>query len=350
MAGDATGFLRDEYKDSGVVPPYVSVFIKIRQARVPKNVPSTPNPFLDAIGVMDHALAKEPSERVSRWLMMQQMCRIVLAASNLKWDYTDRRVLDHLERRTRLLEGFLEGGRRLEKIRLIDLTTIDGKAITVETGHSHSHYLELAPEARRNILIKRLLENNGLPKNPDSDNDLMTTFALAHMWDSNSNHQIRTLVNAFCMVAASNLTGLETKEALNVLHYGGRALKTDFSRFGSKQEQIWKALIGAGYIEEKIEEDNNFKPMIVGEIQPWFYRKKDEFIEGFDPEQVGLTDEKKAQIFDILEQAHNRRIRVAVEKTENKIKSEDIEALFAGNITYSRLKDFRGDDWTPFRD
>lgn len=330
LAKAAVGKLKDSYPDSQVIPPHVSVFIKSRQKHLLQDVPAVPNPLLDTIGVMDYTLAKDPGDKIIGFLMMQQVCRLVLAASNLGWRYNGK-VQSKLDQRTNLLEGFFAGKTDLSDLGWEEFSTpvYDDKGIIIhETMLASDGFTPLDPKVRRDLLLGRL----------KNDQNLLRTFALGHMWDSRMSNEIGRLVNAFCLVIAARLTGFPVEVALNVLPYGGRVKQEDF---GSRQGEIWQALIKEGYIEEDEEYNWWTKSLITkGIILPVLEATEAEFIARFNPRKVTFTENEETAIFKVLKQGQNRKMHEAVDEADGNIQEEALDDLFAGRMTYDGLKAF----------
>jgi len=220
LTGLAEGVILDmkrKFPISRSIPSHVTVFIKGCHENLSGDVPAASYPFLDAIGILDSRIARNPSEDNLRWLMAQQISRLILSANTFGWDYTDKKMNLVLERRNELLNKFLNNEDELERVFHGNLIPI-ARDLTPKEDLKNPY--SFTPKKAKDIetIVKKYLR--GMAGDRKS---LMIGFALGHLWSTrfcSNNNVKRSEINVFCMAIASALTGIAMEGPLEFFGYG----------------------------------------------------------------------------------------------------------------------------------
>lgn len=205
------------------IPSHVTVFIKTSHETFSKKVPAAAYPFLNAIGFMDYTLESESSKANPnlRWLMAQQISRLVLSANTFRWDYSDA---DLFARIGELFKQFLDGEVDFGGVSINQVREIAERQLAKEVQLTNSGFTP-----KRAADIENAVKNYfGVERD---DQSLMEGIALAHIWDNffcRERKIEQERINVFCMAIASALTGVDLKAEkgpLEVFCYGEETQK-----------------------------------------------------------------------------------------------------------------------------
>ena len=206
-----------QFPESRCIPPSVLIFIKSRQDHCEKDVPSVPNPVLDTIGIMDYALQADPAEEHVRWLMCQQIARLVFAAGSIGWDYTAPSLGPLIARKNDLVAGVFDGEKEIAEIGISQLDRVIDSEILLSSPRYIWYPLLPEDPAVTGEMVNKYLTS---PKNL-ADAHMMLGFAAAHIMAEiypRCDH-VEFKRTILCMAIASELSGVDMHEMLGVFPF-----------------------------------------------------------------------------------------------------------------------------------